>query len=428
MASLKPGDPIGQLGPQGWMQAAETRAVIQALMADGVPVRFVGGCVRDSVLKRPIKDVDIATPDPPQRVLALLDDAGIHAIPTGIDHGTVTAVIGKTHFEITTLRKDVENFGRRARVEYTDSWLVDASRRDFTMNALSADPEGRIYDPFDGLSDLGAGRVRFVGDPARRIDEDALRLLRFFRFHAHYGRRTDMDDRALAACRKYASRLDGLSGERVAGEMLRLLSADDPASVVLTMSGLGILGHILPAAKNFGRLRILSWLESRGLVRDDIHTDPIRRLASMLITDRAGAEAVGERLKLSGHQTRRVMAMAEPRVMVSHEMSMTDVRRGLHRVGADEFRDLILLAWAEKRSTNAHPSAAETAAWARLLDAAKAWCPVDLPVKGRDVLDFGVASGPEIGRLLNEVEVWWEDRDYRPDRTDCLDQLRLLLG
>ncbi|RAU23172.1 CCA tRNA nucleotidyltransferase [Paramagnetospirillum kuznetsovii] len=410
------------------MQDPDTQAVVEALMVDGAKVRFVGGCVRDSVLKRPIKDIDIATPDPPQRVLALLDDAGIHAIPTGVEHGTVTAVIGKAHFEITTLRKDVENFGRRARVEYTDDWLVDASRRDFTMNALSADPLGRIYDPFDGLADLGAGRVQFVGNAVQRIEEDALRLLRFFRFHAHYGRRTDMDSQALAACRKLAPRLDTLSGERVAGEILRLLQAEDPASVLLTMHTTGILGHVLPAARNFGRLRILSWLEERGLVRDDVHVDPIRRLAAMLTTDRAGAEAVGDRLKLSVIQTKRLVAMAEPRVKIHQDLSRQDIRRALHRVGADEFRDLTLLAWAERRSEDARLSAAETAAWTALLDIALDWRPVELPIKGRDLLAQGVPHGPEIGRLLSLVEEWWEEQDFRPDRDACLDRLRRLPG
>ncbi len=425
---LRSGEPIGLLGPQDWMDASETRAVLGALAADGAEVRFVGGCVRDAILRRPIKDIDIATPDPPQRVLALLDEAGIHAIPTGIAHGTVTAVIGKAHYEITTLRVDVETFGRHARIAYTDDWRLDASRRDFTMNALSADPEGRIYDPFDGIADLGAGRVRFVGDPQQRIEEDALRLLRFFRFHAHYGRRTGMDARALAACRRMAPRLATLSGERVAGEVLRLLLADDPASVLLIMQGQGILAHLLPEARDFGRLRVLAWLEARGLARAEVRPDAIRRLAAMLETDRAGAEAVGERLKLSGAQTARLVAMAGPRVTLSADLDDAAIRRTLRRLGADCFRDLALLAWAARRTEITRPSAAETAEWSRLLDIALAWRPVELPVKGRDLLAMGVPHGPEIGRLLAEVESWWEERDYRPGRDDCLAELRRRLA
>jgi len=410
------------------MSAPETQAVIVALMADGADVRFVGGCVRDALLKRPIRDIDIATPDPPERVLALLDDAHIHAIPTGIAHGTVTAVIGKAHFEITTLRVDVESFGRHARVAYTDDWRADASRRDFTMNALSADPQGRVYDPFDGIADLGAGRVCFVGNPVQRIQEDALRLLRYFRFYAHYGRRTAMDAQAIHACKRMAARLEGLSGERVAGELLRLLLADDPASVLLIMHGQGILAHILPEADNFGRLRVLSWLERRGLARSDIPPDAIRRLAAMLTTDRAGAEAVGERLKLSGIQTRRLMAMAEPHQDLRHDLDPRATRRMLRHLGAETFRDVALLAWAERRSHIARPAAAESRDWINLLDTAQAWTPVELPVKGRDIMELGVPHGPAIGRLLSRVEGWWEDSDYRPDREQCLAELTRLVA
>lgn len=425
---LEPGDPIGQLEPQDWMSAPETRAVVAALQADGVQVRFVGGCVRDSLLKRPIKDIDIATPDPPERVLALLDDAGIHAIPTGIEHGTVTAVIGKAHYEITTLRVDAETFGRHARVEFTDDWRADASRRDFTMNALSADSEGRVYDPFDGIADLAAGRVRFVGDPEVRIEEDALRMLRFFRFHAHYGRGGAMDSRALNACRRMVRRLDGLSGERVAGELVRLLLADDPTPSLMIMHSQGILSHILPEAAEFGRLRTLVWLERRGLARPEVRPDAMRRLGAVLRTDRAGAVAMGERLKLSGVQAKRVAAMAAPRVMVEDSLDGPAVRRALRRVGGEEFRDLTLVAWAGRRALDARPDTAETERWLALLDAARDWQPVELPVQGRDLLDLGVPHGRRIGILLAEVEAWWEERDYRPGRDDCLARLRELIA
>lgn len=425
---LTAGDPIGLLGPQDWMDAAETRAVVAALQADGANVRFVGGCVRDALLKRSIKDIDIATPDPPERVLALLDDAGIHAIPTGIDHGTVTAVIGKAHYEITTLRVDVETFGRHARIEYTDDWRADASRRDFTMNALSADPEGRVYDPFDGIADMAAGRVRFVGEPEKRIEEDALRLLRFFRFHAHYGRGIAMETRALNACHRMADRLESLSGERVAGELVRLLLADDPTPSLLVMHSHGILTHILPEAREFGRLRTLAWLEHRGLARPDVRPDAIRRLAALLITDRAGALALGERLKLSGTQARRVAAVAAPRVQVDFAMDGPATRRALRKVGGEEFRDLALVAWAGRRALEARPDAAETERWTALLDAARDWLPVELPVKGRDLVDMGVPHGPRIGGLLAAAEAWWEELDYRPDRAQCLDKLRELVA
>ena len=223
--------PAGRLEPQPWMSAPETRAVVAALSADGAELRFVGGCVRDALADRPVTDFDLATPEPPERVVALLQRAGIKAVPTGIEHGTITAVSGGMPFEVTTLREDVETYGRHAKVAFTDDWVADAARRDFTINALSCSPEGLLYDPFDGLKDLEAGRVRFVGDARARIHEDALRLLRFFRFHAHYGRGApDLD--GLAAASDLAPHLAALSGERVRNELLRLLAAPDPVPVV----------------------------------------------------------------------------------------------------------------------------------------------------------------------------------------------------
>ncbi|MEE8534186.1 MAG: CCA tRNA nucleotidyltransferase, partial [Alphaproteobacteria bacterium] len=227
------------------MKAPATRAVVDALTADSAEVRFVGGCVRDAVAGRKVTDVDIATPDPPETVTRLLEAAGIRVVPTGIAHGTVTAVIRHRHFEITTLRRDVETYGRRAKVAFTDDWTADAARRDFTINALFCDPDGTLYDPFGGIDDLDAGRVRFVGDAVKRIKEDVLRLLRFFRFYAHYGR-PPPDAEALAACRAMARALPGLSGERVSAELLRLLAAPDPAAVLALMIEAEVLAFVLP--------------------------------------------------------------------------------------------------------------------------------------------------------------------------------------
>ncbi|HYN39631.1 MAG TPA: CCA tRNA nucleotidyltransferase, partial [Rhodospirillales bacterium] len=251
--------PVGRIHPQPWMTALETRAVFDALAADGAEVRFIGGCVRDSVLKRPVRDIDIALAVPPGDVMALLRRASIRVIPTGLDHGTVTAIVGGRPFEITTLRVDVETFGRRARVAFTDDWVADAARRDFTFNALSCTVDGDIYDYFDGLEDLGHGRVRFVGDPSARIGEDVLRLLRFFRFYAHYGR-PPPDPAALAACRAWAEKLPTLSGERVRVEIFRTLMAADPADVFELMQAHAVLPHVLPEANGVARLKMLSWI------------------------------------------------------------------------------------------------------------------------------------------------------------------------
>ena len=243
------------------MTDAPARAVMDALTADGGAARFVGGAVRNALLGEPVGDVDIATPLVPDEVMRRLQAAGLGAVPTGIAHGTVTAVSGGKPFEVTTLRRDVETFGRRAVVAYTTDWAEDAARRDFTMNALYADEDGAIYDYFGGLADLEARRVRFVGDARTRIREDYLRILRLFRFHAWYGR-GEIDSEALAAAQAEKAGLKLLSGERVQKEVLRLLEAKEPSPAVRVMEQSGILGEILPPGVQTARLERLVAIEA----------------------------------------------------------------------------------------------------------------------------------------------------------------------
>jgi poly(A) polymerase len=403
-----------RLPPLPWITAQDTRAVIDALTRDGGRARFVGGCVRDALLGRAVQDIDIATPDPPETVMQRLARAHIRAIPTGIEHGTVTAVAGGRHFEITTLRRDVETDGRRARVAFTDDWREDASRRDFTINALSADPDGTLHDPFGGIDDLLDGRVRFVGDPEARIREDVLRLLRFFRFHAWYGK-DEPDPAALEACARLAHLLPTLSGERVAAEVMRLLLAPDPASALALMHERGILQHILPELVETERLRVLV------LIEDDLgDRDALRRMAALLPREAQPALALAARLKLSNADRDRVAAMAAPPLAVTPPMEERAIRRALHRIGAPLFRDLVLLDWADAAGAATRHRA--------LLAAADGWTPVALPVKGQDLLDLGVPPGPEVGQLLAEVEQWWEEGDYRATRADCLAKLKALIS
>jgi len=420
--NLPKDEPVGQLSPQAWMQAEETRTVIAALTAEGAEVRFAGGCVRDSVLGRAINDIDIATHDPPDRVLALLEKAGIRAIPTGIAHGTVTAVVGQEHFEITTLRCDVESFGRHARVAFTDDWTLDAARRDLTINAMFATPEGMIYDPYEGLLDLGAGRVRFVGNPYLRIEEDVLRLLRFFRFQAYYGK-PPADAAALMACRALAHRLPELSGERVCGELFKLLLAPDPSITLLLMRGERVLEHVLPEATEFGRLRLLVFLETRAMARDNVKPDPLRRLAALMNGDRKAALDVAARLRLSNAETHRLADMCGPVAWPMAGMDDLVARRLLHRLGVEAFHDLTLIAWAGRKDVQARTPPGETNQWLHLLDLADQWQPVTLPVKGQDLIDRGIPRGPEIGELLGKLETWWEDGDYRAGRDEALARL-----
>lgn len=418
--------PVGKIPPQPWMTAPETGTLIDALARDGAEVRFIGGCVRDSLLKRPVRDIDVAVPVPPDRVIALLNRAGLKAIPTGIEHGTVTAVVEKAVFEITTLRVDIESYGRRAKVAFTDDWRMDAARRDFTINALSCTREGDIYDYFNGLDDLGHGRVRFVGNPDERIREDRLRLLRFFRFYAHYGR-PPPDPEALAACREHARSLTLLSGERVRIEIFRMLMAPDPADVFQLMHGNGVLEHVLPEDGRIDRLRMLTWLDSRAIRHESVAPDPIRRLAALLQTNAYGAEAIADRFRMSNAQRRRLAAMVAPGYPINPSLEPHRIRRALHRLGAAAVRDLALLNWADELAAKGRLPHARTEGWIALIDLASAWSGPKFPLHGRDALACGIQPGPRVGAILSAVEAWWEENDYRPDRAGCLDKLRCLI-
>lgn len=420
--------PVGKIHPQPWMTSPQTRLVLDALRAAGHEVRFIGGCVRDALLKRHIRDIDIALPADPQAVTKLLRAAGIKVIPTGIAHGTVTAVAGGTPFEITSLRIDVETFGRHARVAYTDDWLADAARRDFTINAMSCSPDGNVYDYFRGLDDLGHGRVRFVGDPVERIAEDVLRLLRFFRFYAHYGREPP-DAAAVAACRAAAAGLRTLSGERVRVEIFRTLMANDPADAFGLMRDDEVLDHVLPEAGGVERLRMLSWLDSKALRIHSVAPDPVRRLAALLAPSAgaAEAEAVSKRLRLSNAQGLRLRTMLSSAVALRPESDGSDLRRALYELGSEAVRDLLLLGWARELA-GAPATRGRSGPWVERLGLVDAWEAPRFPLRGRDALAMGVARGPEIGRLLRAVETWWEENDFVPDHAACLARLRELVA
>ncbi|MEE8333634.1 MAG: CCA tRNA nucleotidyltransferase [Alphaproteobacteria bacterium] len=401
----------GRLDARPWMAGKATRAVMLALSANGKPARFVGGCVRDALLDRPVKDVDIATPERPEEVMRLLDAAGIRAIPTGIKHGTVTAVIGRAHFEITSLRRDVETFGRHARVAFTDDWEEDAARRDFTMNALFCDPDGTLYDPTGGRADLEDGRVRFVGDAAARIEEDVLRLLRFFRFHGWYGKGAP-DAAALDACRALASGLAGLSAERVWSELRRLLAAPDPASVLHLMETNTILAHVLAEADRIPRLAALCALEDRlGLA-----PDPLRRLAAVITTD--GDGALARRLRLSRADGKRLHALTAPDRRPNPAVATLENRITLYRLGPERFRDLVLIGWAGGAGKE------DDALWQALWALPETNPMPKFPLAGRDALAAGVPKGPRVGLLLADIEAWWIEGGFTADRKACLAQLR----
>ncbi|VBB68793.1 tRNA nucleotidyltransferase [invertebrate metagenome] len=384
-------------------------------------MRFVGGCVRDILLRRPFRDIDLATPNQPERVLWLLQKAGIRTAPIGITHGTVSATTDNLTCEITSLRCDIACNGRHAVIVYTDDWTEDAARRDFTINALSADPAGAIYDPFSGLSDLYCGHVRFVGSPLARIEEDILRLLRYFRFHGWYGR-SFPNGEALSACRELAPRLALLSGERVREELWKILLAPDPAGILLLMRDINVLQHILKEACNFNHLRVLAWLEEHGL--HGITPDPLRRLAAVLTSGVATAESVATRLRLSKHERRRLCSLLEEvplGLTPAPGMTESTLRRALQTLGAARFRDLTLLQWAG--AATGSTAVAEHMAWLQILKTALAWRNIPFPVRGRDALALGLAPGQKVGALLSVLYQWWEETGYQASRQILLARL-----
>jgi poly(A) polymerase len=398
--------------PQPWMIEPATLEVLGALSAGGAEARFVGGSVRDALLGLGVGDIDIATPAAPERVIELLAKSGIRVVPTGLAHGTVTAITGTPprRFEITTLRRDVETYGRHARVAFDADWALDAARRDFTINAIFLAPDGTIHDPVGGVSDLRAGRVRFIGDPGTRIAEDVLRLLRYYRFEARFGTGAG-DPPARAACRAAAHLLPSLSGERVAQELVKLLETPDPIAALRMMHEDAVLAVILPEARRLDRLGRLTAIEPEP--------DPLRRLAALIEVDAEGAVALAERLRFSNAWRDRLQDLAQPWPLDPAEDLGTQ-RRALYRLGAERYRDLALLQAAN--GAISRPSLAE------LLALADNWTPPLFPLSGRDVTALGIPPGPRVGRLLDAVQDWWEAGTFVADRAACLAYLKQLAG
>jgi poly(A) polymerase len=395
----------------GWMTAPETVAVMNALGE----ARFVGGAVRNALLGASVVDIDIAVPMPPTETLVRLTAKDIKVVETGMDHGTVTAIAGHHAFEITSLRRDAETDGRHAKVVFTDDWAEDAIRRDFTINALYASADGEIFDYATGVEDLIAGKVRFMGDARTRIAEDYLRVLRLFRFHAWYGK-GDMDTEGLRAAAQARDKLKSLSAERVAKELLRLLEAANPAPVLRIMAATGILSEILPEALQLPRLEHLAEIDADNM----FPRDAVLRLAALLDGSEA-AHSASDRLKLSNADRLRLEQVFSGDG-VTAGLSAREARRLLYRIGVARFRDKVMLQWAGA------PRAAGALSWRMLLEMGANWQRPRFPLTGRDVMQAGVAEGPDVGRILAEVEAWWVGADFAADEGACRDRLHQVIA
>jgi poly(A) polymerase len=400
---------------QPWLNAPETRAVMDALAANGGAARFVGGCVRNALIGVPVEDIDIATPLTPDEVTRRLVGAGLRAEPTGIEHGTITAVANKKPFEITTLRRDVSTDGRRATVAFSTDWAEDAERRDFTMNALYADMSGAVFDTVGGVADLNARRVRFIGDPAKRIAEDYLRILRLFRFHAWYGK-GEIDADGLRACAAAKGQIKTLSGERIQKEMLRTLAAEDPVPVMRAMAASGVLSVVVPGHHRFERFERLCRTDADSF----FVPDGLLRLGALL-RDEAQANEAAQWWRLSNADRDRLSEMLAMPIRIVSYLSILEVRRALYRYGVRRFKDWARLMWAED------PKPSNTYQWRALLALADGWVRPAFPLKGPDVIAAGVPQGPLVGKVLSEVEDWWVDSDFTDDRLSLAERLKAVV-
>ena len=370
--------------------SADTAGLIETLGGLEGETRYVGGWVRDTLLGLPVNDVDLATRLRPEQVIARLRRAGIKAVPTGLAHGTVTAIVEGRPIEITTLRRDVDTDGRRATIAYTEDWREDAARRDFTINALSADPAtGEVFDYFGGEADLGSGLVRFIGEPLQRIAEDHLRILRFFRFHARFGRGAP-DPQALAACSARANDLMALSRERIADELLKLLALPAPQAAVRLMIEAGILAPVLPEIADAAPLEALVRREQEA----GFAPDPLRRLAALLPADGDLAASIGPRLRLSKKAAKRLTCAAE---RTGDDGSAPASLA--YRLGREEAIDRILLGSGDPLQA------------AALRD----WERPRLSVGGGDLIAMGLAPGPVVAATLQALQREWAESGFPAD-------------
>jgi poly(A) polymerase len=386
MTTARAGGAI-KLPKADWQFRPGLRHLLDTLGAGDGDTRYVGGCVRDTILAASVSDIDLATRLTPLDVLERLRGGGIKAVPTGLAHGTVTAVVAGQPVEVTTLRRDLSTDGRHATIAFTDDWKEDAARRDFTINALSADPSsGKVHDYFDGRADLHAGRVRFIGEPLQRIAEDRLRILRFFRFHSRFGR-GEADGAALDACTARANDLMALSRERIADELLKLLALPDPAPTLVLMVARGILKPVIPEIAAADRLAALVPLEAAA----GLAGDPVRRLAALLPPDPDTAASVAARLKLSNKAAKRLVSASRRETAAPAVLA--------YRIGRDEAVDRLLLAAGDSSA------AASLAGWEK----------PRLRFGGGDLIAMGLEKGPVVAATVQALERTWAEAGFPED-------------
>jgi tRNA nucleotidyltransferase/poly(A) polymerase len=387
-----------------WLREGALARLLAVLDRDGEEARVVGGAVRNALLGEPIAEFDLATTAVPDEVMRRAGAAGFKPVPTGIEHGTVTVVIDGRPFEVTSLREDIETFGRHANVRFGRDWKKDAERRDFTMNALSASADGTVHDPVGGLDDLKARRVRFIGDASKRIAEDYLRIMRFFRFHAAYGDGLP-DPVGLAACIAARSGLEQLSRERVRMELLKLLVARHAAPALAVMNECGLLTSVLGGVADLAGFENMAKVEAAAVVQ----ADPVQRLGALGVRVTEDAERLWQRLRLSNQEHERLQSMGEAWWRVTPD-SEKDGRALLYRLGPARLADRVLLAWARS------PAAAHDPTWRTLTTLPERWAVPVFPLKAADFIGRGLPQGPALGAALRAAEEAWVAADFPSNR------------
>jgi poly(A) polymerase len=387
---------IESLARAEWLKQGPLADLLTVLNRDGEEARAIGGAVRDSLLGKDPAEIDVATTALPPEVIRRVEAAGFKAVPTGIDHGTVTVVIDSHPFEVTTLREDVETFGRKAKVRFGRDWKADAERRDFTINALSVSPDGTVHDYVGGLADLAARRVRFIGDPAKRIAEDYLRILRFFRFHAAFGEGLP-DAAGLRAAIAGRDGMEMLSRERVRMELIKLLIAPHAVRTLAVMAEAGLLSRVLGGVPLLAAFSNMTKIEAAlGLA-----ADPVRRLGALAVQVVEDAERLWQRLRLSNAEHQRLASMGDGWWRVAPTARADDGRALLYRLGPQRFTDRVLLAWARAEAGVAD------AAWHELAALPARWHAPAFPLKAADFVKRGVLKGPQLGAALRAAEDAW---------------------
>ena len=387
-----------------WLERPETARVFAALEDSGVETRAVGGAVRNTLLGRPVTEIDLATTAVPEQVMALARKAGLKVVPTGIEHGTVTVIADGTPFEVTTLRRDVETFGRHATVAFTENWEEDARRRDFTLNALYAGSDGTVFDPLGGYEDVLAGRVRFIGDAEARIKEDYLRILRFFRFNAYYGK-GPFDAAGLQASVRLRGGMAQLSAERIAGEVRRILAAPEAKRAIEALFDYGLLVAVLggvPRLERFKRLVAIEAAAGRS-------GDAVLRLAALAVFVAEDADRVAARLHLSNAE-RAVLALGAGDHAESGLPEEDAAKRLLYRLGAIDYSAVVMIAWADAGAAPGDRS------WREALTLSERWQAPVFPLKGSDLAALGKVEGPALGALLRRLEAEWVADGFAADR------------